>query len=55
MALLFLGDCYEASLTLGNGEDILVTLPASGEWNEGQELSLRLPPERLQLWSAEAA
>ena len=44
-----------ASLTLGNGEDILVTLPASGEWNEGQELSLRLPPERLQLWSAEAA
>jgi iron(III) transport system ATP-binding protein len=49
-ALLFLGDHYEASLELGDGEPLLIRLPASGTWREGEAIMLAFPPERLQLW-----
>jgi iron(III) transport system ATP-binding protein len=51
-ALLFLGDRYEASVTSKTAGDLTVILPATGNWAEGQEVAISLPPERLQLWPA---
>jgi ABC-type Fe3+/spermidine/putrescine transport system ATPase subunit len=48
--LLFVGDCYEARITLANGEPVLLSLPRSGGWAPGQPVLLSWPPERTHVW-----
>ena len=54
LALLFLGDRYEATLRLGSGALISVLLPPAEHWREGARGSIHFPAARLQLWPAEA-
>jgi ABC-type Fe3+/spermidine/putrescine transport system ATPase subunit len=49
-ALLFIGDRYEARVSLPWGESVLVYLPVDGMWREGQRVSLTLPPQYLRVW-----
>ena len=51
-ALLFAGERYEARIALSDGEAILLPLPRSVAWTEGQAVVLRLPAERATLWPA---
>ncbi len=51
-ALLFVGDRYEAQVTLATGAAIQLVLPRSQNWQEGQSIALRLPPEKAQVWAA---
>ena len=41
--LLFVGDRYEARVTLGGEHSILLLLPRAREWREGQRRAARLP------------
>jgi iron(III) transport system ATP-binding protein len=50
LALLFLGDRYEASVRLAWDQVVLFLLPADDRWREGQRVSLVLPPDGLHLW-----
>jgi len=54
LALLFLGDRYEATLRLSSGALISVLLPPTENWQEGQEAQIIFPAARLHLWPAEA-
>ena len=54
LALLFLGDRYEATLQLGSGALISVLLPPLEHWQEGREVSIHFPAAKLHLWPAEA-
>src|SRR5260221_12510968 len=36
--LLFVGDSYEARITLTSGEPVLLSLPRSGNWTAGQSV-----------------
>jgi iron(III) transport system ATP-binding protein len=49
-ALLFVGDRYEARVTLGGEHGILLLLPRAPEWREGQRLHLRFPPAMVSVW-----
>ena len=49
-ALLFVGDRYEARVTLGGEHRILLLLPRAREWREGQRLQLAFPPETVSVW-----
>ena len=49
-ALLFVGDRYEARITLGGEHSILLLLPRAPEWREGQRLQLRFPPAMVSVW-----
>ena len=49
-ALLFVGDRYEARVTLGGEHRILLLLPRAREWREGQSLQLAFPPETVSVW-----
>jgi len=51
-ALLFVGDRYEARVTLGAEQSILLLLPRAPEWREGQRLRLAFPPEMVSVWPA---
>ena len=51
-ALLFVGDRYEARLTIGAEQSILLLLPRAAEWREGQRLHLGFPPETVSVWPA---
>jgi len=51
--LQFVGEYYEASVEIPGGSNILVHLPRSREWHEGQKIVLRLAPEKLHLWDKE--
>jgi ABC-type Fe3+/spermidine/putrescine transport system ATPase subunit len=42
-ALLFAGERYEARLALANGAAIILALPRTQTWSEGQAVVLRLP------------
>ena len=42
-ALLFVGDRYEARVTLGGEQRIVLLLPRAREWREGQRVRLGLP------------
>jgi ABC-type Fe3+/spermidine/putrescine transport system ATPase subunit len=49
-ALLFVGDRYEARVTLGGRDSILLLLPRAREWREGQRVHLELPPDMVSVW-----
>ncbi|HYB71317.1 MAG TPA: ABC transporter ATP-binding protein [Candidatus Bathyarchaeia archaeon] len=51
-ALLFVGDHYEARVSLGGEQRIVLMLPRSREWKEGQPLALGFPPEAASVWPA---
>ena len=48
--LLFVGDRFEANILLSGDKTILVYLPLSSAWKEGQEVSIHLPPSEAQVW-----
>ena len=48
--LLFVGDRFEARIAVSSGETILLYLPASPQWQEGQDVVLTLPAAQLQVW-----
>ncbi len=49
-ALLFVGDRYEARVTLGGDQRILLLLPRAADWREGQRLRLGFPPDAVSVW-----
>jgi ABC-type Fe3+/spermidine/putrescine transport system ATPase subunit len=51
-ALLFAGDSYEARLVLPGGEAIVLPLPRTLHWTEGQSVVLRLPRNHTPAWRA---
>ncbi|MBL8551627.1 MAG: ABC transporter ATP-binding protein [Hyphomonadaceae bacterium] len=53
--LLFLGPHYEARIAISNGDTVLVHLPRTEEWREGQQLWLRIAPTSVRLWPAASA
>jgi ABC-type Fe3+/spermidine/putrescine transport system ATPase subunit len=53
--LLFIGDHYEATLALENGQSLLAHLPAVDRWREGQRVRLSMPPEDVRVWEDENA
>ena len=54
LALLFLGDRYEATLRLGSGALISALLPPADNWQEGQKVVISFPSGKLHLWPPEA-
>jgi ABC-type Fe3+/spermidine/putrescine transport system ATPase subunit len=50
--LLFVGDRYEARVSLGGEQRIVLLLPRSREWKEGQAVSLAFPPDTVSVWPA---
>ena len=51
-ALLFVGDRYEVRVVLGGEQRILLLLPRTREWREGQRLELGFPPDLVSVWPA---
>ena len=51
-ALLFVGDRYEARVSVGGEQRILLLLPRSREWSEGQRLQLGFPTAAVSVWPA---
>jgi ABC-type Fe3+/spermidine/putrescine transport system ATPase subunit len=51
-ALSFVGDHYEAQVTLGGQHRIVLFLPRTREWREGERLQLGFPPEMVSVWPA---
>jgi ABC-type Fe3+/spermidine/putrescine transport system ATPase subunit len=51
-ALLFVGDRYEARVSLGGEQRIVVLLPRGRDWHEGQRVLLGFPPETASVWPA---
>jgi ABC-type Fe3+/spermidine/putrescine transport system ATPase subunit len=51
-ALLFIGDRYEARVSMGGNEDVTVYMEAGANWQEGQEVSLEFPATELRVWPA---
>jgi ABC-type Fe3+/spermidine/putrescine transport system ATPase subunit len=49
-ALLFVGDRYEARVTFGGEQPIVLLLPRTREWKEGQPVSLGFPPAMVSVW-----
>jgi ABC-type Fe3+/spermidine/putrescine transport system ATPase subunit len=50
-ALLFIGDRYEARVSMGgSNEDVTVYMEAGANWQEGQEVSLEFPANELRVW-----
>jgi ABC-type Fe3+/spermidine/putrescine transport system ATPase subunit len=50
-ALLFIGDHYEATVSLDIGQTVTAYLEASQSWREGQAVALTLKPEDVRVWS----
>jgi len=50
--LLFVGDRYEARVTLGGEQRVLLLLSRGGAWREGQRVRLGLPPDLVSVWPA---
>ena len=50
--LLFVGDRYEARVSLSAEQRIVLLLPRTREWKEGQAVSLGLPPDAVSVWPA---
>jgi ABC-type Fe3+/spermidine/putrescine transport system ATPase subunit len=50
-ALLFVGDRYEARVTLGGDVRVLLLLPRSRTWREGQRIRLVFPPDVVSVWA----
>ena len=51
-ALLFVGDRYEAQVSLGGEHRIQLLLPRASDWREGQPLRLVFPPDAVSVWPA---
>jgi iron(III) transport system ATP-binding protein len=51
-ALLFVGDRYEAQVSLGGEQRIVLLLPRTREWKEGQSLALAFPRAAVSVWPA---
>jgi hypothetical protein len=51
-AVLFTGDRYEAQIELSSGESVLLYLPSTDRWREGQAVCLRMPAEEVRVWPA---
>ena len=49
-ALLFVGDRYEARVTLGGDQRILLLLSRARAWREGQRVQLGFPPDLVSVW-----
>jgi ABC-type Fe3+/spermidine/putrescine transport system ATPase subunit len=49
-ALLFIGDHYEATLSLDIGQNVLAQLRADDGWHEGQRVSLSVRPQDIRVW-----
>ncbi|HEY1296172.1 MAG TPA: ABC transporter ATP-binding protein [Chloroflexota bacterium] len=49
-ALLFVGDHYEAQITLSNGQPLLVPLARAGGWSPGEPVVLTWSNDRAQIW-----
>jgi ABC-type Fe3+/spermidine/putrescine transport system ATPase subunit len=49
-ALLFIGDHYEATLSLDVGQVVVAHLPAVDSWHEGQRVSLSMQPQDVRVW-----
>jgi len=50
--LLFVGDRFEARVALGGELRVLLLLPRTHTWREGQRLQLGLPPDLVSVWPA---
>jgi ABC-type Fe3+/spermidine/putrescine transport system ATPase subunit len=50
-ALLFIGDHYEATLSLDIGQVVLAHLRAVDGWHEGQRVNMTMIPEDVRVWS----
>jgi ABC-type Fe3+/spermidine/putrescine transport system ATPase subunit len=50
--LLFVGDRYEARVTLAGEQRIVLLLARGREWKEGQAVALTFPPEAMSVWPA---
>ncbi|HEX3245517.1 MAG TPA: ABC transporter ATP-binding protein [Chloroflexota bacterium] len=50
--LLFIGDRWQAQIALPYGDELLLFLPRSVGWEEGQSVRLTFPPERTHIWPA---
>ena len=53
-AILFVGERYEARVRLPWGQDVQIYLPASEDWEEGQDISLRFDALQAQAWGVAA-
>lgn len=55
-ALLFVGDHYDATITLDDGQVVSAVLDANasadGDWREGQRIWLELPVDHIRVWAA---
>jgi ABC-type Fe3+/spermidine/putrescine transport system ATPase subunit len=49
-ALLFIGDHYEATVSLDIGQTVMAHLPAIDGWREGQRVALSMRPEDVRVW-----
>ena len=49
-ALLFIGERYEARIILPWGAPILVYLPPTTDWQEGQDIWLTFPADQVRIW-----
>jgi hypothetical protein len=48
--LSFVGDRYEARVSLGSEQRIVVLLGRDRAWREGDRIELGFPPERVSVW-----
>ena len=53
-AILFVGERYEARVRLPWGQDVQIYLPASEDWEEGQDISLHFDALQAQAWGVAA-
>ena len=51
-ALSFVGDRYEARVSLGGEDGIVLLLTRAREWREGDRVRLGFPPELVSVWPA---
>ena len=51
-ALSFVGDRYEARVSLGGDHCIVLLLSRAREWREGERVRLGFPPEAVSVWPA---
>ena len=51
-ALAFVGDRYEARVTLGGEHHIVLLLTRTRDWREGERVRLDFPPEMVSVWPA---
>ena len=50
--LLFVGDRYEARVTLGGEHHLVLLLTRTRDWREGERVRLGFPPEMVSVWPA---